>query len=209
MDDYEIFEDTQENDPQAEESGLSALLTQLMQLTREKYKIGLLACLLLGITLGSLTQAVYGSAWNGLTDAYCAGWRTALQCIAPVTLGFVGAMLLCAPFRFTRLLIAPAACVRGMGLGALICGVTQMGTLRELCFAALVLLPYAVTNAALAVYAGEYALGLRGAFTQRNAGLTGRLALHTAKMTVFYLMIAALSCGVFALSCLGFGRYLM
>jgi hypothetical protein len=78
-----------------------------------------------------------------------------------------------------------------------------------LCFAALVTLPYAVINSALAVYAGEYALGITMSFGQKNAGLTNVLVLHTLKIFAACMFAAALSCGLFVLSSRAFGMYLL
>lgn len=178
---------------------------------RDRYKVELAVCLSVGILFGCVTQSVYGGNgdWQGLTEAYCAGFWPALLAVAPVTIGLIAALFAAAPFEFVRLLIYPASAVRGMGLGALICGAVQRGSLRELCFASLVLLPYAVASCVTTVYAGEYALGWRESFTGENEGMTRSLLLHTLKMLCFYLALAALTCVVFAVSCVAFGTYLM
>lgn len=181
------------------------------KISEEKYKFALLACLLLGILTGSISRCLYGStgAWSGVVNAYCGGFWWALLEIAPVTLGFVAALFACAPFRTARLLICPAVCFRGMGIGALICGVIQAEGLMGLCFAALVLLPYSLLNAGLTVQAGEFALGLRASLHQSNTGLQQSVTRHTLGIFALCLLAAALSCGLFALSCAGFGKYLM
>ncbi len=158
------------------------MLSQLVLAVREdRYKMLLFVSLMMGVALGSFSRAIYGGGeWNGVIAGYCVNFLSAFGYVAPVTLTFAAAMLLCAPFRLTRLLICPAVCLRGMGLGSL-----------------------------LAVYGGEYALGMRHSFEQGHTGLTKGLVLHTVKMSLFYLGAAALSCVVFAASCVGFGRYLM
>jgi hypothetical protein len=96
-----------------------------------------------------------------------------------------------------------------MGMGALLCGVVQADGLRGLCFAALVLLPYTVINGLLTVKAGEFALGLRDSLKQPPSEVRRGLVRHTLVCFVRYLLTAALSCGLFALSCMGFGKYLL
>ena len=132
-----------------------------------------------------------------------------LLSVGPVTLGFLATIFVCAPFRYSRLLIYPGTAVRGMGIGALLCGAMQCGNLREMCFAVLALLPYATVNCLIAVYAGEYALGMGEAFSGENGGMTKCLLLHTFKMVAFYLALSALSCVVFAETCRLFGLYLI
>ena len=183
----------------------------LKEMAKEKDKLALLGCLLLGMVLGGVTRCVYGgaNAWSGVVTAYCSGFWWALLEIAPVTLGFVAALFALAPFRATRLLIAPAVCFRGMGIGALICGVIQAEGLMGLCFAALVLLPYVLLNGWLSVRAGEFSLGLRTSLRQPNAGLQRSVMRHTLGVFALCLLTAAFSCGLFALSCAGFGKYLL
>ena len=180
-------------------------------ISQDRHRIELSVCLTVGILFGCVTQSVYGngSVWYGLTEAYCSGWVPAFLSVAPVTLAFPVLLFVCAPFEGTRLLIYPSAAVRSMGLGSLICGAVQSGSLRELCFGTLVLLPYATVSCVVAVYAGEYALGFRTSMTGWNDGLTDRLCLHAIKMLLFYFVLSALSCAVFALSCVLFGRYLI
>lgn len=180
-------------------------------ISRDRYQFELILCLTLGILFGCVTQSVYGgsSDWKGVLAGYCAGFLPSLRAVFPVTLGFVAAVFAVAPFAYVRLLIYPLSAVRAMGLGALCCGALQCGSLREVSFASIVLLPYAAVNCLIAVYAGEYALGLRESFTGENQGLTRSLIVHTLKMLSCYLALAALSCVVFALSCLLFGIYLI
>lgn len=177
----------------------------------DRHKFELTVCLSVGIIFGCITQALYGSKseWAGLPEGYCTGFLSAFLAVAPVTLGYTAGIFACAPFSIARMLIYPGAAIRGMGLGALFCGAMQCGSLREMCFDAIVMLPYAAANCVLAVYAGEYALGLKESFTSENEGLTGSLVLHTIKMLSFYLAVAALSCVAFAASCLLFGKYLI
>ena len=179
-------------------------------ISRDRYKFEMIVCLATGILFGCVTQTVYGNRgeWSGAVEWYCSGLFPALRAIAPVTLGFVAVIFAAAPFEYFRLLILPASAIRAMGLGALLCGAMQCGSLRELCFASLALLPYAAANCVIAVYAGEYALGLKASFSRENEGLTKRLILHTVKMLSFFLLLAALSCVVFAVTCLLFGTYL-
>ena len=179
-------------------------------ISRDRYKFEMIVCLATGILFGCVTQTVYGNRgeWSGAVEWYCSGLFPALRAIAPVTLGFVAVIFAAAPFEYFRLLILPASAIRAMGLGALLCGAMQCGSLRELCFASLALLPYAAANCVIAVYAGEYVLGLKESFSRDNEGLTKRLILHTVKMLSFYLLLAALSCVVFAATCLLFGAYL-
>lgn len=183
----------------------------LKMMAEEKYKLALLTCLLLGMIMGSASRCVYGSAgaWSGVVAAYCSGFWWAVLEIAPITIGFVAALFAFAPFRVTRLLICPAVCVRGMGIGALVCGVIQAEGLMGLCFAALVLLPYSLINSWLAVQAGEFALGLRVSLRQPNTELQWSIMRHTLGIFALCLLAAALSCGLFALSCAGFGKYLL
>ena len=189
------------------------LLTAIQKLcgviSRDRYKFELIFCLAEGILFGCVTQTVYGKnqEWCGVVESYCAGFWQALQAVAPVTLVFLAALFAAAPFEYLRLLIYPAVAVRSMGLGALIGGPLQCGNLREMCFASLVILPYAAANCTICVYAGEYALGLRTAFNGENEGMRNNLILHALKMLLFYLMLAALSCAVFAASCMLFGVY--
>ncbi len=190
----------------------TAAWNQMTRLVRQdKYQFALIACLAVGILFGSLTQALYGSPadWQNSVEGYCRGFRPALMSVAPVTVGYVTAMFACAAFLYSRTIIYPLSAVRGMGFGALICGAMQCGSLRELCFAALVLLPYCVANCVIAVYAGEYALGFRPSFNGWNEGMSDRLALHACKMLALYLTMSALSCVVFAFSCCLFGQYLI
>lgn len=145
-----------------------------------------------------------------MVEAYCQnGFLWALVEILPVTVGFVAVLFAVAPFGGIRLLVGPAVCLRAMGIGALMCGVIQSDGLRGLCFAALVLLPYLVMNALLMVRAGEFALGLRDSLRQESAGLKRSIVRHTLGRLFGYLLAAALSCGLFALSCAGFGKYLL
>ena len=180
-------------------------------LSCDRYRWEILACLSAGVFLGCITQAVYGgrSEWSGVIEKYCAGFLPAFITVAPVTLGFAATVFLCGTMEYLRLLIYPASAFRGMGLGALVCGALQSGGLRELSFAALLLLPYAAASCVLTVYSGEYALGLKGTFTSENAGLTRNLMLHLLKMMSFYLAVAAIICAVFAVSCVYFGQYLI
>ena len=177
----------------------------------EKYKYELMACLAAGILFGCVTQSLYGSSgeWRGILEKYCSGFLQPFFSVAPVTLGFLAAVFACAPFRFLRLLIYPGSAVRGMGMGALLCGAMQCGSLREMCFAALALLPYSAANCVIALYAGEYALGWIEAFSDENGGMTRRLLIHTVKMTALYLSLSALSCVVFAETCRLFGLHLI
>ncbi len=205
------YVEKREESKRAFPSQTKATLSQLIAAVRDdRYKLALFACLMMGVALGSFSRAIYGGEeWHGVMQGYCAGFWTALQYVTPVTLAFIAAILVCAPFGVTRLLIGPAVCLRGMGLGSLLCAVMQAEGTEGICFAALVMLPYAAVNAMIAVYGGEYALGMRHSFEQGHTGLTKGLVLHTVKMSLFYLGAAALSCVVFAASCVGFGRYLM
>lgn len=177
----------------------------------EKYKLAVFGCLLFGLIIGVVSQWVYGGAgtWRGAAASYCSGFGWAMLEIAPVTLGFVAAMFACAPFRWTRLLICPAVCFRTMGIGALICGVIQAEGLMGLCFSALVILPYALINSLLTVYVGEFALGMRASLVQQNSRLRRGIMTHTLGIFALCLLVAAFSCGLFAVSCVGFGKYLL
>ena len=132
-----------------------------------------------------------------------------LICIAPITTGFIVLIFILAFSRLTRCLIYPASVFRGMGIGTLLCGAVQCGRLRELCFATIVLLPYAAVNCALAIQAGEYALGYRESFSGEHGGMTGRLIVHAVKMVSLYLVAAVITCLLFAGSCYLFGKYLI
>lgn len=198
-----------ENSAEMEKHAEYSCVLQLM--IHEKNKLTLVTCLLLGLVMGGVSRCIYGGAetWSGVVGAYCGSFELAALEIAPVTLGFVAVIFACAPFGATRLLIYPAVCFRAMGIGALTCGVIQAEGLMGLCFAALVLLPYALVNLWLAVCAGEFALGLRASLRQRNTDLQRSVTLHTLGIFALCLMAAALSCGLFALSCAGFGKYLL
>ncbi|MBQ9901665.1 MAG: hypothetical protein IJM51_04675 [Clostridia bacterium] len=191
---------------------LRRLLKRVAEINKyDRYQYEIIACLTLGILFGCVTQSLYGHGndWQGTLEGYCAGFIPPMKAVTPVTLGFLAAIFLCAPFRFARLIIYPGTVFRGMGFGALICGALQRGSLREMAFAALALLPYTAANCVFTVYAGEFALGLSEAFTSENRGMTGNLLLHTAKMTSFYLAISAASCFIFAGTCRFFGLYLI
>ena len=205
------YAENREESKQEAPNPSGTMLSQLVLAVREdRYKMLLFVSLMMGVALGSFSRAIYGGGeWNGVIAGYCVNFLSAFGYVAPVTLTFAAAMLLCAPFRLTRLLICPAVCLRGMGLGSLLCAVMQAEGTRGVCFAALVMLPYGVVNALIAVYGGEYALGMRHSFEQGHTRLTKGLVLHTVKMSLFYLGAAGLSCVVFAASCVGFGRYLM
>ncbi len=203
-----------------ENAGISTvhphLLTQILKRLAElkasdKYRYELIACLTVGILFGCVTQSIYGNKgeWNGILERYCSGFMPPLLAVFPVTFGFWAYLFVCAPFYFSRLLIYPGTAIRGMGFGALICGAMQCGSLREMCFAFLALLPYAVVNCVMAVYAGEYALGMRDAFSDENEGMTKHLIIHTVKMAAFYLALFVLSCVMFAGTCRMFGLFLI
>ena len=66
-----------------------------------------------------------------------------------------------------------------------------------------------VVNVLLMVKAGEFALGLRDSLRQENNGFKSSVVRHTLGRLLAYLLVAALSCAVFGLSCAGFGRYLL
>ena len=178
---------------------------------RDRYKFRMLICLTVGILLGCITQSVYGEShsWQDVLECYCYDFFTPLCAVFPVTLGFVAVLFVAASASYIRLVIYPLSAVRAMGIGALLCGALQCGSLRELCFATLVLLPYSAINCVITVYAGEYALGLKESFTCENEALTRSLIIHSFKMLLFYLAIAATSCVLFAGSCVFFGAYLM
>ena len=177
----------------------------------DKHKYEMIACLTAGILFGCVTRAIYGNGgdWNGVLAGYCSGFAKALLSVTPATVIFLACVFFCAPFRITRLLIYPGIVFRGMGFGALICGAVQCGSLRELCFSALALQPFAAASCVIAVYAGEYALGLNEAFSGENKGMTRSLLLHCAKMGAFYLLLSVLSCVIFAGTCRLFGLYLI
>lgn len=179
--------------------------------SNDRYKYALIACLWAGIVFGCVTRSVYGSAadWRGLVEGYCKNPFTAFICVAPVTMGFLTVLFALAPFYYSRLLIYPLSAIRGMGFGALICGAVQLGGLMELCFASLVLLPFCAVNCVIAVYAGEYALGFRPSRNGWNEGLSKKLNMHAVKMMTFYLVIAGMTCGVFAALCFLFGQLLI
>lgn len=183
----------------------------LKMIGEEKYKISIFACLILGLIMGVVSRLIYGGAgtWSGVAAAYCSSFEWAILEIAPVTLGFIASIFACAPFGATRLLIYPAVCFRAMGIGALICGVIQAEQLMGLCFSALVILPYAIINLWLTVRAGEFALGMRASLLQQNLALKRGIMLHTLGVFFLCLLVAALSCGLFAISCVGFGKYLL
>lgn len=190
-------------------AGMTRVLAYLIE---EKNKLIPMMSLLAGLIMGSLSCALYGNGarWSGMVTVYCQnGLLWAFVEMLPVTVGFVAALFAVAPFGGTRLLIGPAICLRAMGIGALLCGVVRADGLRGLCFAALVLLPYAVINALLMAKAGEFALGLRDSLHQETSGLKRSVVRHTLGRLVVYLLAAALSCGLFALSCAGFGKYLL
>ncbi len=177
----------------------------------DRGKILLSLSLAVGIIMGSITCAIYGSnAVNSHTiHMYCTNpTESAIQLIA-VTVGFIIILSIFGSFKVTRWLIYPAVCFRGLGLGSLICGILQASGIMGLCFTALVAIPYAVINSALAVYAGEFSLGIRLTFDKNNTALTKGLILHTLKIFAAYLIISALSCGIFVISCLAFAKYLM
>lgn len=199
------MENTFETDKQAEISRV------LKWISEEKYKLALLACLITGLLTGGASRCIYGgaNAWSGVVNAYCRSFAWAILEIGPVTLGFIAVLFACAPFRGTRLLIYPAVCFRAMGISALTCGIIQAEGLMGLCFAGLVLLPYALLNAWLAVYTGEFALGLRASLGQPNSELRRGLMRHTLGNFALCLLAAALSCCLFAISCVGFGKYLL
>lgn len=180
-------------------------------IAEEKNKFALFGCLAVGVALGSISCAAYGSSnvWSGIVESYCGNYIGAAISVTAVTIGFVIIIFLCGLLKTTRLLIYPAVCFRGMGLGSLICGIIQAGGIMGLCFAALVTLPYAVVSSALAVYAGEYSLGIYSSFGQKNSGLTRGLVLHTLKIFSVCLLVSILSCALFVISCRAFGIYLL
>lgn len=180
-------------------------------IAEEKDKIILFGCLALGITAGSVTCAAYGGGehWNGTVESFCAAPTDTAISITAVTIGFIVIAFIFGCLGAMRLLIYPAACFRGMGLGAIISGILSASGSMGLCFTALVTLPYAVINCALAVYAGEFFLGIHRSFGQKNSGLTKSLILHTLKMFIIYLLIAAVSCALFVASSYVFGKYLL
>ena len=177
----------------------------------EKYKIAISACLVTGLIMGVISQFIYGGAarWSGVAASYCSGFWWAMLEIVPVTLGFVAVMFACAPFKCMRLLICPAVCFRAMGIGALICGVIQAEGLMGLCFCALVILPYTMINLLLTVYAGEFTLGMRSSLIQQSSNLRRGIMLHTFAVFALCLLVAALSCLLFSVSCIGFREYLL
>lgn len=180
-------------------------------IAEEKDKFVLFGCLAFGVALGSISCAVYGSSdgWKGVVESYCGNYIGAAISMTAVTVGFVIIMFLCGLFRVTRLLIYPSVCFRGMGLGTLICGIIQASGIMGLCFAAMVTLPYAVISSVLAVYAGEYSLGIYSSFGQKNSGLTKGLVLHSLKIFAVCLLVSILSCALFVISCKAFGIYLL
>ena len=175
------------------------------------YKLKMVLCLFAGILIGCVTQAVYGREgdWTQLVVQYCNGFVPAFIAVAPMAIGLAAVMFICAPFAYLRGLIYPASVFRAMGLGALICGAVQYGSLRELCFAALILLPYSAADCVITTFAGEYTLGFKGAFTRENQGLTKGLVIHTLKMFLLYLSLDGLNCAMFAAACMYFGRHLI
>ncbi len=180
-------------------------------LAEDKDKITLSFSLALGIILGSVTCAAYGSdsVSSGTVYEYCTNPTGTAMHLAAVTVGFILILSILGAFHITRLLIYPAVCFRGLGLGALACGILQVSQAMGLCFVALTVLPYAVINSALAVYAGEFALGIRRSFGKNNTALTKGLILHTLKIFAIYIIIAAASCALFVGSCCAFGKYLL
>lgn len=201
-----------ENNKAVSETVFSQIRERITRIvSSDRYKYVLMACLWVGILLGCVTRSVYGGAedWRGLVEGYCKNSFTAFICVAPVTLGFLVFLFALAPFYYSRLLIYPLSAIRGMGFGALICGAVQRGGLMELCFASLVLLPFCAANCVIAVYAGEYALGFRPSRNGWNEGLSKKLNMHAVKMMTFYLVIAGMTCGVFAASCFLFGQFLI
>lgn len=180
-------------------------------LSEDRDKIALLFSHAAGIIMGSVTCAIYGSDWvdSDTVNKYCTNpTETAIHLVA-VTVGFILIMLILGLFRFTGILIYPTVCFRGLGLGALTCGILQIGGTMGMCFTALTVLPYAVINSALAVYAGEFSLGIRRAFGKNNSALTKGLIMHTLKIFTLYIIIAAVSCLLFVGSCYIFGKYLI
>ncbi len=201
-----------ENNKAVSETVFSQIRERITRIvSSDRYKYALMTCLWVGILLGCVTRSVYGGAedWRGLVEGYCKNSFTAFICVAPVTLGFLVFLFALAPFYYSRLLIYPLSAIRGMGFGALICGAVQRGGLMELCFASLVLLPFCAANCVIAVYAGEYALGFRPSRNGWNEGLSKKLNMHAVKMMTFYLVIAGMTCGVFAASCFLFGQFLI
>ena len=200
------MENSCETEKHAEASRVLAFLAE------ERYRVQMMACIALGLLTGCGSSLVYGNGdgWSGTVTVYCQnGFLWTLLEILPVTVGFVAILYAIAPFLGTRWLIGPAVCVRTMGMGALICGVIQADDLRGLCFAALTLFPYTVVNVLLMVKAGEFALGLRDSLRQENNGFKSSVVRHTLGRLLAYLLVAALSCAVFGLSCAGFGTYLL
>lgn len=180
-------------------------------IAEEKYKFILFGCLAVGIALGSISCAVYSGdeSWNGIVESYCGNYIGTSINITVVTVGFVAVIFLCGLLKTTSLIIYPVVCFRGMGLGALVCEIIKSGETMGLCFVALAVLPYAVVSSALAVYAGEYSLGIHSSFEQKNSGLTKGLVKHTLKIFAIYLLVSILSCALFVISCRLFGAYLL
>lgn len=198
-----------ENYTECEKKNLLENLSKCI--TEDRDKITLLFSLSLGIILGSVTCAVYGSKSvdSSTVYDYCTNPTGTAIHLAAVTVGFILILSILGAFRASRLLIYPAVCFRGLGLGALTCGILQVSGAMGLCFAALAVLPYAVINSALSVYAGEFSLGIRRSFGKNNSALAKGLILHTFKIFAIYLVIAAASCALFVLTCCTFGKYLM
>lgn len=180
-------------------------------LAEDRDKPILLFSLAAGIIFGSVTGAVYGSqsVSSGTVYEYCTNPTGTAKHMAAVTVGFILILFILGTFRTTRLLIYPAVCFRGLGLGALTCGILQVSGAMGLCFTALAVVPYAVINSALAVYAGEFSLGIRRSFGKNNSALTKGLILHTLKIFAFHTVTAVFSCVLFVLTCYSFGKYLM
>ena len=180
-------------------------------LAEDRGKIVLFFSYAVGIIMGSVTCAIYGSDWvnSGTMYQYFTNPTGTAIHLVSVTVGFILILLILGLFRVTCILIYPAVCFRGLGLGALTCGILQIGGTMGLCFTALTVLPYAVINSALAVYAGEFSLGIRKAFGKNNSALAKGLLLHTLKIFILYIIIAAASCLLFVGSCYAFGKYLI
>lgn len=180
-------------------------------LEQDKYRLILIICVMAGILAGSFTQACYGNTlqWTHAIETYCSGFLPAFLTIAPITVGIIAVIFLCAVMSFSRWLIYPATVFRGLGIGSLFCGALQCGRIKELCFATIVLLPYLVVSCLLTVLAGEYALGLRHSFTRENEGMKGSLVTHAMKMFTLYMGAAVISCLLFGGSCTLFGKYLI
>ncbi len=180
----------------------------------KKINDGLILCFftLLGLAVGSAACFFFGGSdgWEDAILSFCASpEQTALRMLLATT-GFTAAILVLGAASRLRLCIYPAVCFRSMGLGAMICGIVLADGGKGLCFAGLVILPYAVISCVNIAYAGEFSLGMKNsAVCPKGEKIARSLLLHTIKMCVLYIIVSVAACAVFTLMSMAFGRYLL